>query len=108
MSKKIQVKRGRGRPDILNNAIVNHIKSKPWNGRIVGLSEIFQAYSIQRSKMGKLATSKDVEFRNANIQVQNMLRSGKLVRMERGKYTIPSAAATIKAKAAKATEPKAE
>ena len=99
---KVQVKRGRGRPDTLGNAIVSFIKSKPWNGRVVGLDSIFQAYSIERRNQGKLAPKMDVEFRCANIQIQNMLRAGKLVRMERGQYTIPEAAATIKAKAPKA------
>lgn len=99
---KVKVTRGRGRPDKLGAAIVSFIKSKPWNGRVVGLSDIFQVYSIERRNMGKLAPTKDVEFRCANIQIQNMLRAGKLVRMERGQYTIPEAAKTIKAKAPKA------
>lgn len=101
MSKKIAVSRGRGRPDRLGAAIVEFIKSKPWNGRVVGLNDIFAAYSIERRNMGKLSADKDTEFKCANVHIQNMLRAGKLVRMSRGKYTTPEAAETIKAKSPK-------
>lgn len=107
---KVQIKRGRGRPNVFGNAIVSYIKSKPWNGRVVGLGDIHQTYSRERAARGKLGDLK-TETRCANIQVQNMLRAGTLVRVERGKYTIPAALETIKqrkAKAPKATEDKAE
>lgn len=95
---KVQVKRGRGRPDVMGQAITGFIRSKPWNGRNVKLGDIVEVYSRQRASLGKLSNSAEVETKNANIQIQNMLRVGKLVRIGRGVYTIPASEGSSKSK----------
>ena len=88
MSDKL-VKQGRGRPDIMGKSIVSFIRSKPWNSRNVQLSDIQEVYTRKRAERHKLSASAEKEIKNANIQIQNMLRVGKLVRIERGGYSIP-------------------
>jgi hypothetical protein len=95
---KVKVTRGRGRPDVMGAAIVGFIRSKPWNGRKIPLGEIVEVYARTRAACGKLSKSADIETKNANIQIQNMLRVGKLVRVERGVYTLPAAVGEAKPK----------
>jgi hypothetical protein len=91
----------RGRPDHFGSAIVSFIKSKPWNGRVVSVGDIHMAYSIERRNRGKLASNLQHETSAANIQIQNMIRAGKLVRVSRGKYTTPDEVVAAKSRAAK-------
>lgn len=95
---KVQISRGRGRPDVMCQAITSFIRSKPWNGRNIPLDDILHVYSIQRNKLGKLAKDGATETKCANVQIQNMLRIGKLARVSRGVYTIPASEGDTKAK----------
>jgi hypothetical protein len=73
----------------MGKAIVGFIRNKPWNGRNVKLNDIVEVYTRTRAATGKLSSSSTTEIKNTNVQIQNMLRVGKLVRVSRGVYTIP-------------------